>query len=43
MGKPKPRVMFWQDMPWFGVLDASTQPYVAAALGVNMSGMKCVI
>jgi hypothetical protein len=31
---------FFQDMPWFGVLDASTQPLVAAALAVNASGME---
>jgi hypothetical protein len=28
-----------QDFPWFAILDASTQPYVAAALGINASGM----
>jgi hypothetical protein len=27
-----------QDMPWFGILDASTQPLVAATLGVNATG-----
>ena len=35
-------------MPWFAILDASAQPGVAAALGVNASGMlrahdRCVI
>ena len=25
-------------MPWFAILDASTQPLVAAALGVNATG-----
>jgi hypothetical protein len=28
-------------MPWFAILDASAQPDVAAALGVNTSGMYC--
>jgi hypothetical protein len=32
----------WQDMPWFAILDASAQPDVAAALGVNTSGMYAV-
>ena len=27
-------------MPWFAILDASAQPGVAAALGVNASGMQ---
>jgi hypothetical protein len=35
-------------MPWFAILDASAQPGVAAALGINASGMQraydnCVI